>query len=314
MDALIQEKIILFGSGEVGLRVYKRVGKRIIAVIDNNSQKWGRMFVDDIPIISIQEYLTKYRGVHILISSSKYASEIETQLKANAIYDFSFPIEIWKDKNAPFDKDISHRNWANYLKELCDRPGAEILEIGSRRVNQNDRWNEYFERANYTGFDYYQGENVDIVGDAHELGRYFDKKFDLIFSSAVFEHLAMPWQVALEIIKLLKPGGYVFIETHYCYGSHARPWHFFQFSEEALNVLFPPKFGMKCIKKGCSNLIKGRFSEEASEYLQGKIVGGLYCHSEFLAQKIEDISKDELMWNRITLEDVTGDGQYPLNK
>lgn len=311
----VQEKVILFGSGKVGLRVYERIGKNIIAVIDNNPLKWGKIFAGGgIPIISIQEYLTKYQGIHILISSSKYANEIERQLKANGIYDFSFPIEIWKDKDVLYDEDISHKNWVQYLKELCDKPGAEILEIGSRRVNKNDRWNEYFEKANYTGFDYYSGENVDIVGDAHKLSQYFDKKFDLIFSSAVFEHLAMPWKVSLEIIKLLKPGGYIFIETTYCYGSHARPWHFFQFSEEALNVLFPSKFGMKCLKKGCCNLIEGaRFSKDASdEPMQGNIVSGLYCHSGFLGQKIKDVSKDELSWDYISLEDATGKTQYPL--
>ena len=57
--------------------------------------------------------------------------------------------------------------------------------------------------ASYVGFDFYPGENVDVVGDAHKLSSYFghDEKFDLIFSSAVFEHLHMPWIVAQEIQK-----------------------------------------------------------------------------------------------------------------
>lgn len=33
---------------------------------------------------------------------------------------------------------------------------------------------------------------------------------------------------------------------------------FFQFSENALDVLFPETFGMHCVRKGCSNLIEGR--------------------------------------------------------
>ncbi len=37
------------------------------------------------------------------------------------------------------------------------------------------------------------GENVDLVIDAHRLSEYFDKEsFDLVISFAVFEHLAMP--------------------------------------------------------------------------------------------------------------------------
>jgi 2-polyprenyl-3-methyl-5-hydroxy-6-metoxy-1,4-benzoquinol methylase len=53
---------------------------------------------------------------------------------------------------------------------------------------------------------------VDIVGDAHKLSSYFEngKQFDIVFSSAVFEHFAMPWIVATEIAKILKVGGFVF--------------------------------------------------------------------------------------------------------
>ena len=305
------EKVVLFGSGKIGLRVFERIGSKIVAVIDNNPEKWGKKFMQDIPIISMEEYLKKYKIFPIIIAST-YAKEMEEQLKRNEIYNYSHAIEIWKHNDVPFDEEIAHGNWPYYLKKMCDNPNAEILELGSRRVNKQDKWNEYFERANYTGFDYYPGENVNVVGDAHNLSQYFDKKFDLIFSSAVFEHLAMPWKVALEIIKLLKPGGYVFIETHYSFGSHERPWHFFQYSEEALNILFPEKFGMRCIKKSCSNLISGQFSEEASPYLRGKTVGGLYCHSEFMAQKIEDVPTKELSWDFISLDDVTGEKKYPL--
>jgi hypothetical protein len=119
----------------------------------------------------------------------------------------------------------------------------------------------------------------------------------------------MPWMASLEMIKLLKPNGYIFIETHYSFSSHERPWHFFQFSENALNILFPEKFGIKCIKKGCSNLIRGEFSEESSQYLRGQLVSGLYCHSEFLGQKVSEVEK--LSWNGITLEDVAGGTRYP---
>jgi hypothetical protein len=70
-------------------------------------------------------------------------------------------------------------------------------------------------------------------GDAHKLTTYFkeQEKFDLIFSSAVFEHLYMPWVAAMEIEKMLKAGGYVLIEAHFSFASHERPWNFFQFSQ-----------------------------------------------------------------------------------
>ncbi|MBP5156273.1 MAG: glycosyltransferase [Treponema sp.] len=225
------------------------------------------------------------------------------------------PLSFFKDGTVPTDEDIKHGSWQEYLPTLCDFKGAEILEVGSRVVT-GANFRSRFKNANYTGFDIYPGENVDVVGDAHKLSTYFkDKKFDLIFSSAVFEHLAMPWIASTEIIKLLKPNGYVFIETHYAFSSHERPWHFFQFSENALNVLFPEKFGIKCLKKGCSNLLRdAKFSEEACGYLQGKYVNNLYCHSEFLGQKVQDIPVGSLVWNGVSLEDVVGATRYPTPK
>ncbi|WP_165078442.1 MULTISPECIES: class I SAM-dependent methyltransferase [unclassified Desulfovibrio] len=184
---------------------------------------------------------------------------------------------------------IEHNKWQPALQALCNKPGVDILEIGSRSVIFGGGQRAVFPQANYTGFDIYPGVGVDVVGDAHMLSSYFTKKFDLILSLAVFEHLAMPWIAAQEIAKLLKVGGYVFIETHYSYSSHERPWHFFQFSEEALKVLFSEKMGFRCIEAGVSNPIVGFFSEYASPYLRYQPVGGLYCHSAYLGQKIADM-------------------------
>lgn len=89
---------------------------------------------------------------------------------------------------------------------------------------------------------------------------------------------------------------------------------FFQYSENALNVLFSQKFGIKCIEKGCSNPIEGYFSKEADQYLQERMVSDLFCHSEFLGQKIDDIPDNKLSWEFVSLEDVVGGTKYPSNK
>ena len=222
------------------------------------------------------------------------------------------PSILFRHRDVPSDTDINHDNWQKYILDNFDREGFEILEVGSRVVT-GSRFGQSFRHAHYTGFDYYEGENVDIAGDAHSLSSYFgDKRFDLIFSSAVFEHLAMPWKVSTEIIKLLKVGGYIFIETHYSFSSHERPWHFFQFSENALNVLFPQKFGIECVKKGCSNLLKGWFSGRASRYLRGRIVSGLYCHSEFLGRKVREA--ESLSWDNVSTEEASNSTKYPAPK
>ena len=303
--------VVLYGGGEISQRIHRKGYFKVAAVIDTFKKGF---FFDGIPYITIEDYKKEYLLYEIIIASQRFEDEIKENLKKNGIYNYSISCEFFRDPTVKEDSDICHGKWPNFLQSLCNVEGKEILEIGSR-VQTGANFRELFSRANYTGFDYYDGENVDVIGDAHCLSEYFgNKKFDLIFSSAVFEHLAMPWIVSTEIIKLLKTGGYVFVETHYSYVSHERPWHFFQFSENALNVLFPEKMGIQCIKKGCCNLLKNtEFSEEASEYLRGKRVGRLYCHSEFLGKKIKDIDESELDWRKIRLSDVVGSTKYPMH-
>jgi len=216
--------------------------------------------------------------------------------------------------DVPMSRIVSHQQWQKYLYEIGNKPGMRVLEIGSREVTGASNARNEFAKAEYVGFDYYPGDNVDVVGDAHKLASYFeqDKKFDLVYSSACFEHFAMPWIVAIEISKVLKVGGFVFVETHFSFSSHERPWHFFQFSDMALRILFSDALGFECVEAGMSNPIVGRFSSLADPYLKNKPVRGLYCHSEYLGRKTRDVKNFE--WKYSDLENVVGGTRYPKSE
>jgi hypothetical protein len=205
---------------------------------------------------------------------------------------------------------VGFGHWPDYLEREFNKPGLKILEIGSRNVT-GANWRDRFSQATYTGFDFYDGENVDFVGDAHKLSSYFEPgSFDLIFSSAVFEHLYMPWVVAEEISKLLKVGGQVFIETHFSYSSHERPWHFFQFSDVGLGALFNPGLGFETIDAGMSNPMVAFFDKRSEPFLHGVSVSELYCHSEILCRKTRDVSGFE--WRDLSIDQVVGGARYPV--
>lgn len=85
------------------------------------------------------------------------------------------------------------------------------------------------------------------------------QQFDLIYSSAVLEHLAMPWVAAQEIQKSLKVGGHLIIETHFTFSSHDRPWHFFQFSDIALRALFLPPWASNALMLGLAIPLSAAF-------------------------------------------------------
>jgi SAM-dependent methyltransferase len=217
-------------------------------------------------------------------------------------------------KDVPMPKNVSHQKWKKYLYEIGNKQGMRILEIGSREVTGQSVARREFSNAKYIGFDFYPGNNVDVVGDVHKLSSYFEgeEKFDIIYTSACFEHFAMPWIVAMEIAKLLKVGGIVFVETHFSYSSHGRPWHFFQFSDLALKILFSPALGFECIEAGMSNPLVGRFSSLADGYLKNRPVSGLYCHSEYLGKKVRDI--EDFDWKKADLIDIIGETKYPEPK
>jgi SAM-dependent methyltransferase len=207
-------------------------------------------------------------------------------------------------------KMASHAKWPDFLSSQYDKAGMDILEIGSRVVT-GACFRERFSRANYTGFDIYPGPNVDIVGDAHRLSSYFekDRRFDLIFTSAVFEHLCMPWVVAQEIRKLLKVGGCVFVETHFSFRAHERPWNFFQFSDAGLRALFNKSMGFEVLDIGMSNPMRGYFSARADRYLRFKPVTELYCHSEILCVKTREIA--DFDWSTCGAADIVDGTRYP---
>jgi len=214
-------------------------------------------------------------------------------------------------QDVPMAKKIA--DWPSYLSEIGNKKGMKILEVGSRVVTGSN-FRNLFAEAEYTGFDFYAGENVDIVGDAHKLSSYFEKneKFDIVFSSAVFEHFAMPWIVAMEMTKLIKLGGYVFVATHFSFSSHERPWHFFQFSDMALKVLFPPALGFECVEAGMVCPMVGRYSSIMTYENKNKPITGLYMGVHFLAKKIKEVENFE--WSIVNLTDIVGETKYPEPK
>ena len=68
--------------------------------------------------------------------------------------------------------------------------------------------------------------NTDIVGDGHCLP-FADCVFDAVLAINAFEHYREPDRVVSEILRVLKPGGKVFIHTAFLQPLHEPPCHFF---------------------------------------------------------------------------------------
>ncbi len=88
--------------------------------------------------------------------------------------------------------------------------------------------------------------SVDIVGDAHCLSALISAgSVDAIVSVSTFEHLLMPWKVAVEMAKILKPGGAIYVQSHQAEGLHDAPFDYWRFSDQAWSGLFNAHTGFE---------------------------------------------------------------------
>jgi SAM-dependent methyltransferase len=125
------------------------------------------------------------------------------------------------------------------------------LELGTKRSNpEHSTRHDYWipNAAEYLGIDIVDGADVDIVADVHRLSEVVgEEEFDAVISCSSFEHFKYPHLAAHEILKVLKVGGVVFIQTHQTCGIHAYPYDYFRFSREGLAGLFGERMGFRVI-------------------------------------------------------------------
>ena len=144
--------------------------------------------------------------------------------------------------NALFDDFVARCHQMN-------RP--RVLELGTKRIipEQSTRRDGWIPNAGeYWGCDIEGGTDVDIVADVHRLSEVVgEERFDVIISCSTFEHFKYPHLAAHQIMKALKVGGVLLIQTHQAFPLHAHPYDYFRFSREALAGLFGTRMGFRVI-------------------------------------------------------------------
>lgn len=176
------------------------------------------------------EWLPDAINVHLILKDKSIATLMAVGIKAR--------------KNDPvFRIQDEFFEWMESKEDALS-----IVEIGSRARSGVVRLDRISSRHNYTGMDIVAGENVDIVGDAHSLSQLIKpNSVDAIFGFSVFEHLAMPWKVAIELNKILRTGGRAMFLTHHAWPLHDAPFDFWRFSKESWHALFNPSTGFKIL-------------------------------------------------------------------
>ena len=102
--------------------------------------------------------------------------------------------------------------------------------------------------SEFLGTDIEAGPDVDVVADLHRLSDVVgSERFDVIISASTFEHLKYPTLAAHELMKALKVGGQIYVQTHQSFPLHGYPNDYFRFSQDALASLFGTRMGFEVI-------------------------------------------------------------------
>jgi hypothetical protein len=204
----------------------------------------------------------------------------------------------------------SGRNpYSEFMAEMNARENARVLEIGARAVSGITVRDSFGRGVNYTGMDIHKGPNVDVAGDAHELAKLFPtESFDGVFSLSVYEHLLMPWVVAVETNKILKMGGLTLVSTHPTWPPHELPWDFWRFQENAFWALFNASTGFEIVTTSVSTPAR-IFPASRAGYLIGGTKTICPMGVSVLARKVGPVDP-RLSWP-LTAAEITR-SSYPL--
>ena len=135
-----------------------------------------------------------------------------------------------------------HKSSYEHMQDLVSRHlhpqlPLSVMDIGSYDVNGSYR--TLFGNPNwrYTGIDLEAGPGVDVVLKSPYRLPFPSGSFDLVISGQAFEHVEYFWMSWLEMLRVLKPGGRIFLIAPSRGPEHRYPqdcWRFYPDGYRAL--------------------------------------------------------------------------------
>ncbi len=139
--------------------------------------------------------------------------------------------------------DTAYEIGRQFFETYFGQQTCLILEVGSQNVNGTLR-DCAPPGSTYVGVDMTAGEGVDIVlTDPHVLP-FAEEYFDATLASSCLEHDQMFWVTFLEMLRVTRTGGYLYLNTPSNGAYHSYPydnWRFYPgFRAGSVDLGAPP--------------------------------------------------------------------------
>lgn len=145
----------------------------------------------------------------------------------------------------------AYKNAERFYEKYCTNLNSDssILDFGSYDVNGTLK--PIFQNHKYIGIDMHEGPNVNLVCRNDNVP-FKDNFFDIIVSSSCFEHDEFFWITFLEMSRVIKPNGFIYINAPSTGHYHPHPidnWRFYADSWKCLEKwAFKNNFNIKLIE------------------------------------------------------------------
>jgi len=126
----------------------------------------------------------------------------------------------------PTQHDLAYERWV-----VNAPPTVRILNIGSGEVKPLDK-------PNVTNLDVAKAPYVHVIGDGHALP-FATNTFHGVLCRAVLEHLRDPQQAVAEILRVLRPGGFILASVPFAFPYHGHPDDYQRFTASGLRAAVP---------------------------------------------------------------------------
>lgn len=153
-----------------------------------------------------------------------------------------------------------------FFETYATQAGATVVDIGAQDVNGSLK-DVMPAHLRYIGVDFVAGKGVDVILDDPYKLPFEDESVDIIVSSSCLEHSEMFWLAFLELLRVLRPNGLLYLNVPSNGDFHRYPvdcWRFYPDSGGAL-VAWARRNGMQ--PQLLESFISAQFMDPWNDYI-----------------------------------------------